>query len=61
MAWNFKNEEEVKQFSDKLGNDYRFGCFNEKKPEGEIGICDQCYHVHTLNGLFVCLMQYAIF
>nr|CAH0113695.1 unnamed protein product [Daphnia galeata] len=33
MAWDLQNEEEVKEFSDKLGNDYRFGCFNEKKPE----------------------------
>ena len=35
MAWDLQNEEEVKEFSDKLGNDYRFGCFNEKK--GKIG------------------------
>jgi hypothetical protein len=36
MAWDLKNEEEVKQYLDNLGTEYRFGCLSEKKPEGEI-------------------------
>lgn len=36
MAWDLKNEEEVKQYLDNLGTEYRFGCLSEKKPEGKI-------------------------
>lgn len=35
MDYNLKDEEEVKQFLENLGTEYRFGCFSEKKPEGE--------------------------
>jgi hypothetical protein len=55
MAWDLKNEEEVKEFSDKVGHDYRFGCLNEKKPEGEIGIRYHYRNYHTLiNCMFHC-------
>ncbi|KAK4015717.1 hypothetical protein OUZ56_030691 [Daphnia magna] len=33
MAWDLKNEEEVKQYLENLGTEYRFGCLSEKKPE----------------------------
>ncbi|XP_038218025.1 cytochrome c oxidase assembly factor 7 homolog [Zerene cesonia] len=33
MAYDLKKEEEVKEFVENLGVEYRFGCFKEKKPE----------------------------
>lgn len=32
---NLKSEEEVKEYLKNLGTEYRFGCYSEKKPEGE--------------------------
>jgi hypothetical protein len=34
MAFDLKKEEDVKQYLENLGVEYRFGCLNEKKPEG---------------------------
>ena len=34
MAYDFKDEGEVKEFIKNLGIEYRFGCYSEKKPEG---------------------------
>ncbi|XP_046972628.1 cytochrome c oxidase assembly factor 7 homolog [Vanessa cardui] len=33
MAYDLKREEEVKEFVENLGIEYRFGCYKEKKPE----------------------------
>ncbi|KAG8285856.1 Cytochrome c oxidase assembly factor 7 [Homalodisca vitripennis] len=33
MSINFKSEEEVKDYVKNLGTEYRFGCYQEKKPE----------------------------
>lgn len=33
MAYDLKREEEVKEYIENLGIEYRFGCFKEKKPE----------------------------
>lgn len=33
MTYDLKREEEVKQYVENLGIEYRFGCFKEKKPE----------------------------
>jgi len=33
MSYDFKKEEEVKEFLDNIGIEYRFGCFSEKKPD----------------------------
>ncbi|KAK6621787.1 hypothetical protein RUM44_001594 [Polyplax serrata] len=33
MAWNLKSKEELKEFLDNLGIEYRYGCFSEKNPE----------------------------
>ncbi|XP_033170523.1 cytochrome c oxidase assembly factor 7 homolog [Drosophila mauritiana] len=33
MAYNLKKESDVKEYVDKLGVEYRFGCYSEKKPE----------------------------
>ncbi|XP_023939459.1 cytochrome c oxidase assembly factor 7 homolog [Bicyclus anynana] len=33
MSYDLKREEEVKQFTENLGIEYRFGCYQEKKPE----------------------------
>ncbi|XP_063696400.1 cytochrome c oxidase assembly factor 7 homolog [Culicoides brevitarsis] len=33
MAYNLKEEGEVKEYLDNLGTEYRFGCFSEKNPE----------------------------
>lgn len=34
MAYDLKKESDVKEYIDKLGVEYRFGCYSEKKPEG---------------------------
>ncbi|XP_064477035.1 cytochrome c oxidase assembly factor 7 homolog [Ornithodoros turicata] len=34
MPYDFKKEEEVKEFLENLGIEYRFECFHEKKPDG---------------------------
>ncbi|XP_043658396.1 cytochrome c oxidase assembly factor 7 homolog [Drosophila teissieri] len=33
MAYDLKKESDVKEYVDKLGVEYRFGCYSEKKPE----------------------------
>ncbi|XP_063234526.1 cytochrome c oxidase assembly factor 7 homolog [Bacillus rossius redtenbacheri] len=33
MAYDFKEEKDVKEFLENLGIEYRFGCYHEKKPE----------------------------
>ncbi|KAG5674093.1 hypothetical protein PVAND_004079 [Polypedilum vanderplanki] len=33
MAFDLKNEADVKEYIEKLGIEYRFGCYSEKKPE----------------------------
>ncbi|CAA9995361.1 unnamed protein product [Nesidiocoris tenuis] len=33
MAYDLKSEDEVKEYIQNLGTEYRFGCFSEKKPE----------------------------
>lgn len=35
MAFDLQNESDVKDYIEKLGIEYRFGCYSEKKPEGE--------------------------
>lgn len=35
MSFDLKDETEVKDYIEKLGIEYRFGCYSEKKPEGE--------------------------
>lgn len=35
MAFDLKQEGDVKEYIEKLGIEYRFGCYNEKKPEGK--------------------------
>jgi hypothetical protein len=35
MAYNMKDEKEVKEYLANLSLEYRFGCYQEKKPEGE--------------------------
>lgn len=38
MAFDLQSESDVKEYIEKLGIEYRFGCYSEKKPEGEIQI-----------------------
>lgn len=38
MAFDLQNESDVKDYIEKLGIEYRFGCYSEKKPEGEIEV-----------------------
>lgn len=33
MAYDLKQEEDVKEYIENLGVEYRFGCYKEKKPE----------------------------
>lgn len=35
MAMDLQSEADVKDYIEKLGIEYRFGCYSEKKPEGE--------------------------
>jgi cytochrome c oxidase assembly factor 7 len=35
MAFDLKKESDVKEYLEKLGIEYRFGCYSEKRPEGE--------------------------
>lgn len=34
MAYDFKNEEEVQEYLENIGTEYRFSCFKEKNAEG---------------------------
>lgn len=34
MALDLQNESDVKEYIEKLGIEYRFGCYSENKPEG---------------------------
>lgn len=36
MAFDLKDENEVKDYIEKLGVEYRFGCYSEKNPEGKL-------------------------
>lgn len=36
MAFDLKNESDVKEYVEKLGIEYRFGCYSEKKPDGKL-------------------------
>jgi len=33
MSYDFKKEEDVKEYIKNLGIEYRFGCFSEKDPQ----------------------------
>lgn len=37
MAFDLKKEGDVKEYIEKLGIEYRFGCYNEKRPDGKCG------------------------
>lgn len=36
MSYDFKKEEDVKEYIKNLGIEYRFGCFSEKDPQSKI-------------------------
>lgn len=38
MSFDLKDETEVKDYIEKLGVEYRFGCYSEKNPEGRFVI-----------------------
>lgn len=38
MAFDLKDEGEVKEYLENLGTEYRFGCYHEKKPEGNLKV-----------------------
>lgn len=38
MTIEGQSETEVKGFLDKMGTEYRYGCFSEKKPDGNLNI-----------------------
>lgn len=40
MAFDLKDENEVKDYIEKLGVEYRFGCYSEKNPEGKLQSLD---------------------
>lgn len=45
MSYDLKSESEVKEYVEKLGIEYRFGCYSEKKPEGEKILSNRVLHV----------------
>lgn len=56
MSVNFQDEDEVKEYVENIGVEYRFGCYSEKKPEGmndyhaiDIMLCEMSM---SLNDLF---------
>lgn len=38
MSYNFKKEEDVKEYIKNLGIEYRFGCLSEKDPQSKLKI-----------------------
>lgn len=38
MSYDFEKEEDAKLYVKNLGIEYRFGCYREKKPEGNWNI-----------------------
>lgn len=40
MSYDLQSESDVKEYIEKLGIEYRFGCYSEKKPDGEKFKCD---------------------
>lgn len=36
MSYDFKNEDDVKEYIKNLGIEYRFGCFSEKDPQSKV-------------------------
>jgi hypothetical protein len=36
---DLKNEEEVREYLENLGIEYRFGCYHEKNPKGLFHLC----------------------
>jgi hypothetical protein len=36
MAFDLKQETDVKEFVENLGVEYRFGCYHEGKPDGKM-------------------------
>lgn len=34
-GFDLKNEEEVKEYLENLGIEYRFGCYHEKRADGK--------------------------
>lgn len=35
MSYDFKKEEDVKEYIKNLGIEYRFGCYSEKDPQSK--------------------------
>lgn len=35
MSLDLQSESDVKDYIERLGIEYRFGCYSEKKPEGK--------------------------
>lgn len=35
MSVNFQDENEVKEYLNNIGTEYRFGCYSERKPDGK--------------------------
>lgn len=36
MAWDFRKEEDVQKYLANLDVEYKFGCYQEKKPKGKV-------------------------
>lgn len=49
MAFDLQKETDVKEYIEKLGIEYRFGCYSEKKPEGEIFFANFLRSIFIIN------------
>jgi hypothetical protein len=55
MAYDLQSETDVKDYIEKLGIEYRFGCYSEKKPEGE------CIEIlHEYFEIFQLLLNFSL-
>lgn len=51
MAFDLQSESDVKEYIEKLGIEYRFGCYSEKKPEGETNYLLQFANINFVISL----------
>lgn len=59
MAFDLKDESEVKDYIEKLGVEYRFGCYSEKNPEGKTILPCPEGDFHVFSYLFQYVISWA--
>lgn len=67
MAFDLKQESDVKEYLDNLGTEYRFGCYSEKNPDGKYFymlrnfIAANILGNNNKNIFFQCVISWLIF